>query len=187
MGLLQRIVGNELLDSNEISSKLESHSSGLLAKAQDLSLIKPQSFQNWARSNNFEHCGLFCCIEKTLVLKSAYGLDVESIASSVSTLDFWNGTLNQDMFLSLKSEDLSFKNYLQFFSEKYKNSISYISLLRLKIKDNLYILIICSENKIIFKKKEKQIKDEISETLGYKENCKKDFSLLEKPDRKSVV
>lgn len=151
MGLLSHISKSEPVNKDEVSkTELKSPKktgSGLLAKASKSAVKTFSSFQDWAKSNGFEHCGLFCSIRGLMVITHSYGIDSQTIASSVSSKDFWKGTLkNDEQIISYSKDDQEFYNYLQFFSFEMKNNISHITFVKIGSENDFSILMVYKIN-----------------------------------------
>lgn len=152
MGLLSHISKaepeskKEDLNKNKSSSKKSG--SGLLAKASKTSVKSYSSFQDWAKGNGFEHCGVFSCIRGMMVITHSYGIDAQTIASSVSSKDFWKGTLQSDNeIVNYSKDDQDFYNFLQFFSFEMKNNVTHITFIKFNSDpDNFSVLMIYKLN-----------------------------------------
>ena len=137
MGLLSHIA-----DSSQKKQK-----AGLLAKAENAKKNDIHSFQEWASRNGFEHCGVFSQIHGMMVLTNAYGINSHTIANSVSSKDFWNGTLNTEQRIyNYKKTDQEFYNFVQFFPFEIRSSISGISFIKTGENKNFSIVMIFSIN-----------------------------------------
>lgn len=92
--------------------------------------IQNVSFSAFCKKNNFPLCALFQKVKDNFLITKSVGLDAKSILSSVSSLDFWNGTIGNDTDVhSYKDETLS--AFYQLFSEKIKDAIHSIHFARL--------------------------------------------------------
>lgn len=140
MGLLSHISKTESVSKSDDSNKKSSGKkagSGLLAKASKSSVKSYSSFQDWAKGNGFEHCGVFSCIRGMMVITHSYGIDAQTIASSVSSKDFWKGTLQSDEeIINYSKDDQDFYNFLQFFSFEMKNNVTHITFIKLNSDEN---------------------------------------------------
>lgn len=149
MGLLSHISKSEPASKTDNSEKksVKKAGSGLLARASKSTCKTYFSFQEWAKGHNFEHCGIFSCIRGMMVINHSYGIDAQTIASSVSSKDFWKGTLNSDEdIISYSKDDQDFYNFLQFFSFEMKNNVTHITFVKLHDKDEISILMIYNLN-----------------------------------------
>lgn len=125
MGLLSHISRSGF--SKEQSRTAVTGKSGLLAKAEAQKKTF-RSFHEWAFGNGFSHCGVFTQIHGMMVLTSAYNIDSQIIANSVSSGDFWNGTLNTDKRLyKFTKDDQNFYNFLQFFPFELRGNVTHLS------------------------------------------------------------
>lgn len=131
MGLLSRITNDQISDNSKKSTVLESKSEGLLVKATNDNSKNIFSFQEWAKTKGFEHCALFSNVHGMMVITNAYNVDCSTIEKSVSSLDFWKGTLdNKSDVFTYKKTDQAFYNFLQFFSFELKNLITNICFIK---------------------------------------------------------
>ncbi|MGN0740769.1 MAG: hypothetical protein ACI4LX_11420 [Treponema sp.] len=169
MGLLSHIAA---------SGQKERKAGGLLAKAENAKKNDIHSFQEWAFRNGFEHCGVFSQIHGMMVLTNAYGIDSHTIANSVSSKDFWNGTLNTEKRVyDYKKTDQEFYNFVQFFPFEIRSSISAISFIKTGENKNASIVMIFRINS----EKEISITDEMINSLNLNSAEKNsDFSKFEK-------
>lgn len=100
------------------------------------------SFQEWARYNNFAHCGLFTLVHGMMVITHSYGLDSQTIANSVSSKDFWTGTFPDNTILNYSKSDNELYNFLQFFSFELKSLICHISLIKISTEKGFSVLMV---------------------------------------------
>lgn len=142
MGLLSHI-SNSSSTSAAVTKTEKASGTGLLARAQKSTYKSFSSFQDWARSKGYEHCGILSPVHGMMVITHAYGIDSQTVANSVSSKDFWNGTLSQSTpIINYSKADNDFYNFLQFFSFDLKNNISHISFVKLSNVDDQSILMI---------------------------------------------
>ncbi|MCF0241814.1 MAG: hypothetical protein HUK25_04205 [Treponema sp.] len=138
MGLLSYIEsGSEKIYSNTDISKKES----LLERAMALS--KGLSFFEFIKKYNLSHCAIF---KKTGVKYSMHfsaGFDAETILESISTADFWNGTIENDKWFFYNKENNSINEILQLFSSELKEKISFAQIFK---HENYILLIAQSDN-----------------------------------------
>lgn len=125
MGLMSQISSAA---ANDISVK--SKGSGLLAKALKASNRTFNSFQDWCQDNNLLHCGVFIPVHGMMVLTHAWGIDSQTIEKSISSKDFWNGTLKDNKVNSFSKNDNSFYDFLQFFSFDLRSKVSNIDFIK---------------------------------------------------------
>ena len=59
-----------------------------------------------------------------MLLKYAYGVDSKSVFSSISTKDFWTGSLASDTLVSIDRESPNFSAFTQFLGPEAKNAVS---------------------------------------------------------------
>lgn len=142
MGLLSHI-SNSSSSTKTVTKTERPAGTGLLARAQQSTTKTFSSFQDWARSKGYDHCGILSPVHGMMVITHAYGIDSQTVANSVSSKDFWNGTLSQSKpIINYSKSDNDFYNFLQFFSFDLKNSISHISFVKLSSIDDQSLLMI---------------------------------------------
>lgn len=129
MGLLSRI------------DSMNQPGPGLLAKAELLGK-KNSNFSEWASEKGFALCGIFSCCKSFYYFSHAYGFDLESLARSVSTGDFWKGLVsdNSTWCHYTNNELLPF---MQLFSDNIKSLISDINIFPFAIDNQTYYFISC--------------------------------------------
>jgi hypothetical protein len=133
MGLLSHITKNQL----HLEKK------GLLAIAEKMVPSRPYTFADWTADNKIYCAGLFLPVHGIFVLQEAVGLDAESIAHSVSTAAFWNGTLlSQCNWNSYSPEQNGLTSFYQLFSPSFQNTITQLHFIRLQNKTEQMILMI---------------------------------------------
>ncbi|MBR0155597.1 MAG: hypothetical protein IJM22_05940 [Treponema sp.] len=129
MGLLSHISKSSARKKETVVSKKSG--TGLLARAQKSVADSYSTFQQWAKSYGFEHCGVFTLVHGMYVISHAYGIDSQTIANSVSSKDFWSGTLDsKETVFNYSKDDQNFYDFLQFFSFDIKNEICHISFVK---------------------------------------------------------
>ena len=80
MGLLSHISKSSARKKETVVSKKSG--TGLLARAQKSVADSYSTFQQWAKSYGFEHCGVFTLVHGMYVISHAYGIDSQTIAQS---------------------------------------------------------------------------------------------------------
>ncbi len=147
MGLLQKLSENGLEPPKKEVLPVEdkpvvlkkSNSVGLLKKSLMASEVHKLDFFEFTGKYNLEICALFKNQEGTYKISNCIGFDGESICLSVSTADFWDGTITQPhklySFSANSSEALPF---FQFFSKALKEKIYSIQII--KTNDNSILL-----------------------------------------------
>ena len=108
-------------------------------------VIESSNFFQWTASMHFEHAAV---LEKFLTkycISHAAGIDAETVTASVSSCDFWNGTLSDNTewftadFGTKKAEP-----FYQLLSNAAKDTVKSISLLKLKPENGSPILMVLS-------------------------------------------
>ena len=126
MGLMSQISST----SSQGTTSEFTKGTGLLVKAIQANNKSFFSFQEWCEDNNLHHAGIFCPVHGMMLLTHAYGIDSQTIEKSVSSKDFWNGTLKDNEVHSFTKNDNNFYDFLQFFSFDLRSKVSTINLLK---------------------------------------------------------
>lgn len=102
---------------------------GLLKKIEDSVKEKPY-FSTFCKKYGFNHAGIYILRNNNFILTKSCGLDAETIFKSVSTKDFWEGTLNlkidNDFWISFSRREDNLEPFFQFFSKKTVDSLNSI-------------------------------------------------------------
>lgn len=153
MGLLSHITNSETCKHQVLPQ--QKSGSGLLARAQQSLEKEYFSIQNWAKENNFAHCGFFSSVNGIMAITNAYGLDSQTIINSISSKDFWQGTFSNNSVLNYSKHDKEIYNFLQFFSFDLKNSIEHICFIKLPLENDFAIFMTFNtdENELCISKK----------------------------------
>ena len=176
MGLLSRINNSGSLNGTSKSNSINKNGTGLLARATATTNKTYSSFQEWAKSNGFSHCGIFSIVHGMMVITQAFGLDSQTVANSVSSRDFWKGILSTRAVLNYSKKDNELYNFLQFFSFDLKSSIQHISLLKIKNNSDFSVLMVYNTDS----EKEINLTESIENSLKYNSNTKFDSSNFNK-------
>lgn len=176
MGLLSRINNSGSLNGTSTSNSINKNGTGLLARATATTNKTYSSFQEWAKSNGFSHCGIFSIVHGMMVITQAFGLDSQTVANSVSSRDFWKGILSTRAVLNYSKKDNELYNFLQFFSFDLKSSIQHISLLKIKNNSDFSVLMVYNTDS----EKEINLTESIENSLKYNSNTKFDSSNFNK-------
>ena len=176
MGLLSRINIYGSINGTSTSNSINKNGTGLLARATATTNKTYSSFQEWAKSNGFSHCGIFSIVHGMMVITQAFGLDSQTVANSVSSRDFWKGILSTKAVLNYSKKDNELYNFLQFFSFDLKSSIQHISLLKIKNNSDFSVLMVYNTDS----EKEINLTESIENSLKYNSNTKFDSSNFNK-------
>lgn len=176
MGLLSRINNYGSINGTSKSNSINKNGTGLLARATATTNKTYSSFQEWAKSNGFSHCGIFSIVHGMMVITQAFGLDSQTVANSVSSRDFWKGILSTKAVLNYSKKDNELYNFLQFFSFDLKSSIQHISLLKIKNNSDFSVLMVYNTDS----EKEINLTESIENSLKYNSNTKFDSSNFNK-------
>lgn len=150
MGLLSHISNSASTVKKPEQAPEKKAGSGLLAKAQKASHKNFSSLFELAKAKKFSHCAVFSSVHGMMVITHAFGLDAQTIANSVSSKDFWKGTLSSSNVLNYSKSDNELYNFLQFFSFDLRSSIQHISFLKLNKENDFSVLMVFNtdENEI---------------------------------------
>lgn len=104
---------------------------GLLSKANLFENTKPEglAFSNFIINNNIKQFALFEKINNQFIITNSLGFDYKSIISSESTIDFWNGAVN--------NSDLN--TFKQFFSPELSEKIRTVKIFQIS-QDKIFML-----------------------------------------------
>lgn len=97
------------------------------------------NFQQWAEDNGFEHCGVFCERGGLMMLECAYGIDAQSVFSSISTKDFWLGSARSDTWITLDSESPTFTAFTQFLGAEARSKAKAFKMLKIYDGEDLMV------------------------------------------------
>ena len=150
MGLLQKLSVNGLDTPKEVTPvedkpvvQKKSNSVGLLKKSLLAGENRRLDFFEFTDKYNFDICAFLKAEEGSYRIYNCTGFDGESVCLSVSSEDFWDGTLSESNKLySYKVSSSEALPFLQFFSAKLKEKISDINVLK---TINNSIVIICNK------------------------------------------
>lgn len=127
MGLLSHII-----NANKQSTQ---KSEGLLVKANALTSIQARnvSLYDFAKKHNMRHCALYSRIDDDdsdeIIITDCLGLDAGTVIKSVSSVDFWRGTL-EEPFQLITYSGSGCNQFFQFFSEDIAHKISKLFFIR---------------------------------------------------------
>ena len=125
MGLLSRI-------SSEEHCEKKSGTAGLLARSEHVAQIpRFSSFSEFSSAYGLSHCAVLSIINGSFVITACTGLDALTIGLSVSSPDFWNGTLKSSDFCTFLLSDGTIAPFYQLFSPEMKEKILGIHILRI--------------------------------------------------------
>jgi hypothetical protein len=125
MGLLSRI-------SSEEHHEKKAGSTGLLARSEYVAEVpRFSSFSDFSSSYGLSHCAVLTIVNGSFVITACTGLDASTIGLSVSSPDFWNGTLKSSGFSTFLSSDGTIAPFYQLFSPEMKEKILGIHILRI--------------------------------------------------------
>lgn len=102
---------------------------GLLTKIRTTAPIKP-CFSTFCKKYGFIHAGVFGIVDGMYILIKAAGIDAQSVIHSVSSPDFWNGSVSKsDVWISYAASDNSLSSFYQLFSKNVKDMLARVHFL----------------------------------------------------------
>lgn len=142
MGLLKKV--------NDFTCNKKSNYVGLLKKSLLLSLNHGLDFFEFAQKYKIPFFAELKKVNDNFVFCNTYGFDGVSILSSVSSKDFWNGTIKEkNKWYEFSAKRNNLLPFYQFFSFNQKDKINYVYICYF---DDEKILMICEtdENESIY-------------------------------------
>lgn len=86
------------------------------------------SFFEFVTKHNLSHCAVFQRVNTFYVFSHSFGFDGETILQSISTSDFWEGTVKENKWNFFSRDENNLNTVLQFFSINLKTNISYVNI-----------------------------------------------------------
>ena len=121
---------------------------GLLKRIEESINQKPY-FSTFCSKYGFNHAGIYILQNNNFILSKSFGLDAETIFKSVSTKDFWEGTLNykidNDFWISFSRKEDNLEPFFQFFSKELVDSLNSIFYYIFKTSSKTCIFFIVNE------------------------------------------
>ena len=148
---------------------------GALEAAKTQSAVKI-SFQQWAEENGFEHCGVFCERGGLMMLECAYGIDAESVFSSISTKDFWLGSARSDTWIAIDSESPNYSAFTQFLGTEARAETKAFRILKIMGDEGLMIFFEYSYKPLGLMRRSEGFSQELKFLMEHRKKI-----LLEKP------
>ncbi|MBR5646525.1 MAG: hypothetical protein IKX23_07815 [Treponema sp.] len=142
MGLLKKV--------NDFTGNKKSNYVGLLKKSLQLSLNHGLDFFQFSQKYKIPFFAELKKINGNYVINNSYGFDGVSILSSISSPDFWNGTIKEKhKWYEFSAKRNNLLPFYQFFSFNQKDYINYVYIYYC---DNDTILMICEtdENEAVY-------------------------------------
>lgn len=156
-------------------------SDGLLLKTNAFSNGQVyNSFFEFCKKYKFAHCAILKYIENNFIISHCIGIDAKSIAASVSSRDFWEGTIGTDVIeISFGKIENSLAPFYQFFSNPMKEKICGIHFIRIS-RDAIFMKVDTAQYEDFFSSAE-TLKNELkqfvtSETVPVFPNKQYSFS-----------
>lgn len=101
------------------------------------------SFFDFIQNNPLSHVCIFSKVNSFFVASASWGFDGDTILKSLSTSDFWEGSVKQGTWNVFSRDDNNLNTILQFFSDSFKNVINFVQV----YAEENRILLIANENK----------------------------------------
>lgn len=112
---------------------------GLLQKA-NLLQSEGLAFFDFITKHKIKYCAFFKRFSLHYAITNSFGLDAGTIINSLSTVDFWNGTIPcSNQVYKSSNQDGSINSFLQLFSSELKEQIKTLSII--KLEDNSIFII----------------------------------------------
>ena len=111
-----------------------------------------------------------------MLLECANGMDAQSVFSSISTKDFWNGSVHSDTWITLDRESPTFSAFTQFLGQEAKTKTKAFRILKIMDGKELLVFFQYSYESAHFAKAKDSFKKELLEVI----RCHKQ-SLLSQP------
>lgn len=122
-------------------SKAETIDFAELNSAKQNSIIKKISFSEFICKNKITSCALFENIDDKYFITNSVGFDANTIISSESTKDFWNGLCSENSVKNFSKKENTISPLLQFFSFTMSENLESISVFKTANK----VLIVCNK------------------------------------------
>lgn len=150
----------------------------LASKPENFSAL---TFPQWAKKNGFEHCGVFRSKNGLMVLEFAAGVDAQSVFKSISTQDFWNGSVHSDTWITVDHESPNFSAFTQFLGQDARSKVKAFRILKILDGEDLVVFFEYSFEPAGFLRAKENFSQELLEVLkSHKQN------LMPEPTRQQV-
>lgn len=137
MGLLQRVSEsgieqkNESLPVSEEKIQTKSNSVGLLKKTMLLSQKNRLDFFEFTAKYQINHCSLLYCKDDVFAIKDSVDYDAIAICNSISTKDFWDGTIPEENTSYIFGDEVKQLPFNQFLSPSLKKNITQLFIFKI--------------------------------------------------------
>lgn len=102
-----------------------------------------ESFKAMAKNYGFKHAGFFSFQGQYYFLTKAYGLDVDTIQFSRSSMDFWEGALTKaGKWCSYSREDREILQFYQFFTPAFRDEIENLHFIKFYDDELTYVFFV---------------------------------------------
>lgn len=135
----------------KIESLKENKTSGLLAKASQMEFNK-STLSQWARANSVRHIAIFSQYNNFYYISDSLNIDARTIALSVSTKDFWQGSIDFDKqeYVKFSKADGNLGRFYQFFREDLRHDVEELNFLPFTLNGQSKILMILKKQDEVF-------------------------------------
>lgn len=149
MGLLN-IIKESGIDFDSVplpkKSNVKSNSVELLKKYVRESAVKRLDFYEFTKKYNLKICAILEAYKNNIVVSNCVGFDGITIISTLSTIDFWTGTIpSRNQWYKFSTSDNTIAPFYQFLSFNLKEKIENIYIY---YTDSDKILLLCSDTEI---------------------------------------
>lgn len=115
---------------------------GLLNKIEEVRSKDP-CFSTFCKKYGFLHAGIFTLKDNIFILTKAFGLDEETVFKSVSSKDFWEGSLkyniDNNFWVSFSRREDNLEPFYQFFSRRIIDELNSIYFFVFKTASSINI------------------------------------------------
>jgi len=113
------------------------------AEKESPQILSGLSFFDFTKKYSLPHSAVFTECNSFFVFSAASNLDGDTILQSISTSDFWEGTVENNKWTFFSKEESNLNIILQFFSDNLKSKINFVNIYR----NNDKILLAAYESK----------------------------------------
>ncbi len=135
----------------KIENLQEKKPAGLLAKASLMEFSKV-TLSQWAKNNSVNHVAIFSQYNNFYYISDSLNIDARTIALSVSTKDFWQGSIDFDesVYVKFSKADGNLGRFYQFFREDLRHDVEELYFLPVTIGGQKKILMILKKADEVF-------------------------------------
>ncbi len=97
-------------------------------------------FHDFAKKNDLPFCALLIPFNNHFFMRYSHGFDVDTILKSVSSVDFWDGTIQKDKWVTYSGSTL--EPFYQFFSQNFLTTLNTLHIKTFDVLDTKVIFLI---------------------------------------------